>query len=125
LLVMRQVTITFNGLGEVADIDALGPITVSRAAYTLRGSALSRNPGGALVLDDADIDLPPNTGIEVSGVREISMQRRADPVVAPDGSRHGRRMVTRVTGTDMRVKVNLAPATDDTDGGTGTVGEDR
>jgi hypothetical protein len=108
-LVMGQATFTFNGLGEIADLDARGPIAVSRASYTLRGSSLSRSPGGALILDEASVDLPADTGVEVSGVREIRMLQKDSTIRDDSGARHQRRMVTRVTGVEMRVRATLAP----------------
>ena len=106
-ITMRNALFTFDGLGQVADVDAEGPITVSRAAYTIRGDSLKRAPDGTLTLDGASINLPPDTGVEVSGVRSVALRQREDKVNTSNQDVR-RTMVTRVSGRDLRVKVTLA-----------------
>ncbi|MCC7508956.1 MAG: hypothetical protein IT464_06245 [Planctomycetes bacterium] len=106
-LAMQDVLITFNGLGEVIGVDATGPIVVSRDAYTLRGSSLSRRADGALVLDGAQISLPPDTGVQVDGVDSISLVQREKLSLHTSPGQYDRTMVTRVTGRNLKVRITL------------------
>ncbi len=95
-LEMRDAVATFNGLGDVVDIIATGPITLTRAEYSLTGSRLTRDPDGSLLLDDSRIVLPAALGVTVEGVRQTSLQ--------PAGKRG---LVTRISGTGMKVKIRV------------------
>ncbi len=106
-LAMQDVLITFNGLGEIIGVDATGPIEVSRDAYTLRGKSLSRRDDGALVLDGAQISLPPDTGVQVGGVESISLTQREKLALHSSPGQYDRTMVTRVTGRNLNVRITL------------------
>lgn len=110
---MLHALFTFNGLGELADVEADGPIAVSRAGYTIRGDRLSHaasesdpRSGGTLKLDGASITLPEDTGMKITGVQSISLTRREDTNIVGDAPR--RTMVTRVSGRDLKVRVKLS-----------------
>lgn len=98
---MRNVLVTFNGLGEIVGVDCDGPIEVTRDEYRLVGDSLTRRQDGALVLDNAQVTLPPDSGLLIQGVRHVSLLQRDDT------SGDTRTMVTRITGKDMKLQVGL------------------
>lgn len=101
-LSMRNVLVTFNGLGEIVGVDCDGPIDVSRDAYRVSGESLVRRADGALVLRGARVVLPPDSGLGLEGIGQVSLlQRDTDPAGMQ------RTMVTRVTGHAMKLKVGL------------------
>ncbi|MCB9933592.1 MAG: hypothetical protein H6841_09240 [Planctomycetes bacterium] len=108
-LEMQEALFTFDGLGQVVDVRATGPISVSRGSYTIRGSRLSRNRDGILTLNDASITLPEDTGVEVTGVKTVALKQREEKTVGGP-SQLQRTMVTRVSGTDLNVRVKLSRA---------------
>lgn len=103
---VEEAVVTFNGAGEVVDTTARGTVRVARGDYVITGSRLSQARDGTLLLDDARVTLPANTGMEITGVRTVSLRHRG-------GDPAQRTMVTRVTGRDLKVNVKLnrgAPA---------------
>lgn len=105
-LAMREALFTFNGLGEVVDAAAQGPIVLTRGSYEVTGKALSRSVDGVLTLDGAAIKLPANTGVEVVGVERISLRQDADRTSSDVGEAR-RTMVTRISGRKLGVRLNL------------------
>ncbi|MCL4730471.1 MAG: hypothetical protein KJ044_08575 [Planctomycetes bacterium] len=103
-LAVGRLVVTFNGAGEVVDVSARDGVRLGRADYVITGSALSQAADGTLRLDSAAITLPDNTGITISGVREISLRHRARDDQNPAAARS---LVTRVTGQGLKVNVNL------------------
>lgn len=103
---MRNALFTFNGLGNVVDVEADGPIEVVRANYVIRGDSLTHEPGGTLTLDGASITLPADTGVKVEGVRRISLKQREEATIGELGDTR-RTMVTRVTGRKLEVDVDI------------------
>lgn len=106
-ITMRNALFTFDGLGQIVDVNATGPIVVSRETYAIHGNSLKRAPDGTLTLDGASITLPPDTGVEISGVRSVALRQREDKVNSANEDVQ-RTMVTRVSGRDLKVKVTLA-----------------
>lgn len=105
-LAMQSALFTFDGLGQIVQVRAEGPIEVSRGAYTISGSRLSRASDGTLTLEDASITLPEDTGVEVQGVKTVALKQREDKTIG--GITQVRRtMVTRVSGRDLKVRVRL------------------
>lgn len=105
-LAMQSALFTFDGLGQIVQVRARGPIVVSRGSYTIRGSSLNRAPDGTLTLEDASITLPEDTGVEVLGVKTVALKQREDKTIG--GITQVRRtMVTRVSGRDLKVRVRL------------------
>lgn len=104
---LHDALFTFDGLGQIVNVNASGPIVVSRQAYTIRGKTLSRAPDGTLTLDGASIELPRDTGVEVSGVESVALRQREDKVGNLNQDVE-RTMVTRVSGRGLKVKVTLA-----------------
>ncbi|MEZ5992204.1 MAG: hypothetical protein R3E76_07605 [Planctomycetota bacterium] len=105
-LSMREALFTFDGLGQIVDVAAAGPIEVSRSAYTITGSRLKRSRDGTLTLDDASISLPDDTGVQVTGITSISLKQSENKTYGTQTTRR-RTMVTRVNGKNLRVAVNL------------------
>jgi hypothetical protein len=104
-LTMSKALFTFDGLGQIVDVGAEGPIVVSRDTYTIKGSSLRRENDGTLTLDGASITLPSDTGVDVTGVKSVALRQMET------GGKTGirRTMVTRVSGKDLKVRVRLAP----------------
>lgn len=109
---MREALFTFDGLGQIVDVTAQGPIEVSRSAYTITGSRLKRSSDGTLTLDDASISLPQDTGVQVTGITSISLRQSENKTYGTETTRK-RTMVTRVNGKNLRVAVNLGGTTTD------------
>lgn len=105
-LAMRSALFTFDGLGQIVETRAEGPIVVTRGPYTIRGSRLSRAPDGTLTLDEASITLPEDTGVEVHGVKSVALKQREDKTIGGD-TQVRRTMVTRVAGRDLKVSIRL------------------
>lgn len=97
---VEDAVVTFNGAGEVVDTNARGVVRVARGDYVITGSRLSQARDGTLLLDDARITLPANTGMEITGVRTVSLRQTGDAGGV-------RTMVTRVTGRELKVNVKL------------------
>lgn len=106
-LEMDEALFTFDGLGQIVDVSAEGPIVVSRDAYTIIGSTLRRGADGTLTLDGASITLPEDAGIDVTGVQSVTLKQSPDT-----GMGIQRTLVTRVSGKGLRVSVKLAPLED-------------
>ncbi|MBX3473224.1 MAG: hypothetical protein KF754_02495 [Planctomycetes bacterium] len=102
---VTTVLVTFDGLGEIVDTAAEGPVTISRGDYTISGRRLSQARDGTLILDGAAIELPDNTGVSVTGVRTVSLRQRGNPESTPGATRT---MITRITGENLRVRVKLS-----------------
>lgn len=105
-LKMNRALFTFNGLGSIVDVDADGPIVVSRESYTVRGDRLTHSRDGALTLDGASITLPEDTGVSVGGMTSVSLRQR-DNANMDKLANGNRTMVTRVTGKNLEVEVDL------------------
>lgn len=105
-LSMRQALFTFDGLGQIVDVAADGPIEISRASYSLRGTRLHRESDGTLTLDGASITLPADTGVEVGGVETISLKQREGKTFGTEAHRQ-RTMVTRVSGKKVQVAIKI------------------
>ena len=105
-LKMNEALFTFDGLGQIVDVNAQGPIEVSRDAYSISGTRLHRETDGTLTLDGASITLPEDTGVHVSGVKAISLKQREGKTFGNE-FRTQRTMVTRVSGKEMKVVVKL------------------
>ncbi|MCC6464212.1 MAG: hypothetical protein IT463_02600, partial [Planctomycetes bacterium] len=106
----QSLSVVFNGLGAVVDAAAAGPVEVARAGYSLRGSVIRRAADGTLTLDGAGITLPADTGVEVTGVKQISLKQTEASPEAGTGL-PGRTMVTRVTGKKLGVRVRVTHGT--------------
>jgi len=104
VLSMQRAVVTFNGLGEVVDTAAQGPVRVTRGGYEITGDSLTQARDGALILDKAAILLPADTGVSISGVRSISL--RQAPAGVPEDPRDTT-LVTRVSGRALKVSVKL------------------
>ncbi|MBZ0136600.1 MAG: hypothetical protein K8I27_09530 [Planctomycetes bacterium] len=106
-IVMGDALFTFDGLGQIVDVTAGGPIMLSRASYSIHGDSLRRAADGTLTLDRASVTLPDDTGVRVSGVESVALRRLEDKVGAGPDDRQPS-MGTRVTGRDLRITVKLA-----------------
>ncbi|MCA8913967.1 MAG: hypothetical protein KDB90_01045 [Planctomycetes bacterium] len=106
-LTMLEALFTFDGLGQIVDVVAGGPIEVSRGPYTITGRRLSRQPDGTLTVSGANITLPADTGVAIEGVQSVALKQRAGGSIVGE-SRVERTMVTRVTGKKLTVSVKLA-----------------
>jgi hypothetical protein len=106
-LAMNEALFTFDGLGQIVDVSADGPIEVSRGSYTITGTRLSRARDGTLTVHGANITLPEDTGVQIEGVRSVALRQRAGGDVGAE-RRVERTMVTRVTGKKLKVSVKLA-----------------
>jgi hypothetical protein len=104
VLEMQRAVVTFNGLGEIVDTAAQGPVRVTRGGYEITGEKLTQGRDGALLLDQARISLPADTGVAISGVRSISL--RQAPAATPEEP-SATTMVTRVSGRGLKVTVKL------------------
>jgi len=101
---VERAVVTFNGVGEIVDTNAQGAVRVARGEYVITGSRLTQARDGTLLLDDAQIRLPANTGMEVTGVKRVSMRQMAEDASNPSAPRT---MVTRITGQNLKVGVKL------------------
>jgi hypothetical protein len=106
-LATQNLLVTFNQLGEVTALEAEGPVELRRSDYAVQGNSLKRGPDGTILLDGAMLTLPESTGVQVRGMRSISM-RFTERGVASDGTHVAPRMVTRVTGVGMKVHIKMA-----------------
>lgn len=104
VLEMQRAIVTFNGLGEVVDTTAQGPVRITRGGYEITGGSLSQARDGALLLDQARITLPADTGVAISGVRSISL--RQAPAGTPEEP-GATALVARVSGRGLKVTVKL------------------
>lgn len=104
---VSDVLVTFNGLGEIVDTRAGGPVSVARGDYRITGSRLSQARDGTLLLDDAAIQMPDNTGVAITGVKTVSLRQRG----GSSGAGEVRTMVTRVSGQGLKVNVKLTRET--------------
>lgn len=101
---VRDILVTFNGLGEIVGADADGHLEFRREDYAIRGTGLSRRDDGTLELDGAELQLPASTGIRMEGVRTVQLIERE----VYNGSRPPRSTtVTRVGGPGIRVTIRI------------------
>ena len=106
-LSMQEALFTFDGLSQIVDVVANGPINVTRGPYTITGKRLSRAVDGTLTVTNANITLPPDTGVAIEGVREVALRQHVRGSIGSE-TRVTRTMVTRVSGKKLKVSVKLA-----------------
>lgn len=110
LLEAKRSTVVFDGVGDIVSLNAEGPVRATRNDYVLSGSRFVRETSGALRLDQASIKIAATTGVQISGIETVRMRN-------DDGTRHSlkprRTMVTRISGKQLKVRVNLAETATD------------
>ncbi|MCC6575493.1 MAG: hypothetical protein IT462_17075 [Planctomycetes bacterium] len=76
---LERVEMSLDGVGNVKNLVATGPIVMSSTSYRLEGERFSRGVSGELVLHKATIILPPEAGIAIKGLQRLEIRPEAQP----------------------------------------------